>query len=70
MNIELSFIGCLGKTRTLTNGTRIRCATITPQGNFVLSLGLFPFDDAKLVLFLELTKFLSNFFCNIFIDFL
>ena len=23
---------CLGRTRTLTNGTRIRCATITPQG--------------------------------------
>ena len=28
-----SFLCCLGRTRTLTNGTRIRCATITPQGN-------------------------------------
>ncbi len=24
---------CLGRIRTLTGGTRIRCATITPQGN-------------------------------------
>ena len=31
---ESSAFCCLGKTRTLTNGTRIRCATITPQGNF------------------------------------
>lgn len=36
---------CLGKTRTLTNGTRIRCATITPQGNilwFYVFRNLFP----------------------------
>lgn len=25
---------CLGRIRTLTGGTRIRRATITPQGNF------------------------------------
>lgn len=38
------FIGCLGKTRTLTNGTRIRCATITPQGNFFCFVaGVVPF---------------------------
>ena len=27
---------CLGRIRTLTGGTRIRRATITPQGNFYL----------------------------------
>lgn len=58
---------CLGKTRTLTNGTRIRCATITPQGNFfggsIAALSLrFRFDTAKLVLFCESTKFFQNFF--------
>lgn len=26
---------CLGRIRTLTGGTRIRRATITPQGNFM-----------------------------------
>lgn len=34
MKYEFHFsFSCLGKIRTLTNGTRIRCATITPQGN-------------------------------------
>lgn len=33
---------CLGRIRTLTGGTRIRRATITPQGNF--SDGRLPFD--------------------------
>lgn len=66
---------CLGKTRTLTNGTRIRCATITPQGNFLVSslaaLSLrFRFDTAKLVLFRESTKFFSNFFQNFFLFFI
>ncbi len=58
------FQSCLGKTRTLTNGTRIRCATITPQGNvfvfgFDLAFGLMsvPFDTAKLQLFSILTKY-------------
>ncbi len=31
--IDSAILSCLGKTRTLTNGTRIRCATITPQGS-------------------------------------
>ncbi|WP_301749051.1 hypothetical protein, partial [uncultured Duncaniella sp.] len=51
---------------TLTGGTRIRRATITPQGNFyfVLSLGvvLFPFDSAKVGVNSESTKFFRNFF--------
>lgn len=37
---------CLGRIRTLTGGTRIRRATITPQGNFyvfVKRVPLFPF---------------------------
>lgn len=40
------------------------CYHYTTRQFFVLSPGLFPFDDAKLVLFLELTKYLTNFFCN------
>ncbi len=28
------YLCCLGRIRTLTGGTRIRRATITPQGNF------------------------------------
>lgn len=35
---------CLGRIRTLTGGTRIRRATITPQGNVSVS---FRFDDCK-----------------------
>ena len=40
INKELShcdlalYLSCLGRIRTLTGGTRIRRATITPQGNF------------------------------------
>ncbi len=30
---------CLGRIRTLTGGTRIRRATITPQGNFLFVIG-------------------------------
>ena len=33
---------CLGRIRTLTGGTRIRRATITPQGNYFLTAGLTP----------------------------
>ncbi len=42
INKELSlcdlalYLSCLGRIRTLTGGTRIRRATITPQGNFYL----------------------------------
>ena len=50
---------CLGKTRTLTNGTRIRCATITPQGNsrkgFKEGESL-TFDSANLNHFFNSTK--------------
>ncbi len=35
----MSRICCLGRIRTLTGGTRIRRATITPQGNFVILMG-------------------------------
>lgn len=35
---------CLGRIRTLTGGTRIRRATITPQGKVSVS---FRFDDCK-----------------------
>ena len=41
INKELSlcdlalYLSCLGRIRTLTGGTRIRRATITPQGNFM-----------------------------------
>ncbi len=37
---------CLGRIRTLTGGTRIRRATITPQG--IVEPGCFPFAVAKL----------------------
>lgn len=41
---------CLGRIRTLTGGTRIRRATITPQGNFC-------FARAKLGSFILSSKF-------------
>ena len=31
---------CLGRIRTLTGGTRIRRATITPQGNLLRGIAL------------------------------
>ena len=46
INKELSlcdlalYLSCLGRIRTLTGGTRIRRATITPQGNYFLTAGL------------------------------
>ena len=38
---------CLGKTRTLTNGTRIRCATITPQGRISKVTKVLPWKDSN-----------------------
>ena len=47
---------CLGRIRTLTGGTRIRRATITPQGI------VFCFCAAKLCTFFVSAKFFSDFF--------
>ena len=51
---------CLGRIRTLTGGTRIRRATITPQGR--VARGCFPFASAKLGTIFELTNFFEIFF--------
>ena len=48
---------CLGRIRTLTGGTRIRRATITPQGKVC-----FAFAIAKLRAFAVSAKFLSTIF--------
>ncbi len=34
------YLCCLGRIRTLTGGTRIRRATITPQGNLLRGIAL------------------------------
>ena len=64
---------CLGRIRTLTGGTRIRRATITPQGNLFISTcfrARLPYrlliTDAKVQTFLNSPKFYGNFFKNIF----
>lgn len=60
INKELSlydlalYLSCLGRIRTLTGGTRIRRATITPQGIVV-------FDDAKVGIIFYLTNFFRDF---------
>ena len=52
------YLCCLGRIRTLTGGTRIRRATITPQGNcFRCS-----FTNAKVGIFFISTNFLETFF--------
>ena len=51
----ISRLSCLGKTRTLTNGTRIRCATITPQGNFKFCIRTLP--DQWVISFLTLQNY-------------
>ncbi len=51
---------CLGRIRTLTGGTRIRRATITPQGS--VARGYFPFASAKLQRFFYSAKFFGTFF--------
>ena len=53
-------LSCLGRIRTLTGGTRIRRATITPQGR--VARGYFPFASAKLGTIFELTNFFEIFF--------
>lgn len=51
MQILSDLLCCLGRIRTLTGGTRIRRATITPQGNqnfqYVLLKRVVPFCDCK-----------------------
>ena len=53
-------LSCLGRIRTLTGGTRIRRATITPQGR--VARGCFPFASAKLGTIFELANFFEIFF--------
>ena len=53
---KIAIFCCLGRIRTLTGGTRIRRATITPQGNGLVITG------AKLCTFFDMTKFLGDFF--------
>lgn len=53
---------CLGRIRTLTGGTRIRRATITPQGNLFDCRGYSLKSSAKLSGFFESSKFFGNFF--------
>ena len=49
---------CLGRIRTLTGGTRIRRATITPQGNlFLFDVGVFVLRVQSYGLFLNLQNF-------------
>ena len=63
---------CLGRIRTLTGGTRIRRATITPQGNFSLGTGgslaapYRAFASAKLCCFFYSCKFFRTFFRRFF----
>ena len=57
---------CLGRIRTLTGGTRIRRATITPQGN-LLVLGYqlsrcFRLTSAKVEVIFESAKLLGKIF--------
>ncbi len=47
---DLALSSCLGRIRTLTGGTRIRRATITPQGSGSC------FTSAKIGSFFELAK--------------
>ena len=63
INKELSlcdlalYLSCLGRIRTLTGGTRIRRATITPQGKVC-----FAFAIAKLRGFAVSAKFFRHYF--------
>ena len=63
INKELSlcdlalYLSCLGRIRTLTGGTRIRRATITPQGKVC-----FTFAIAKLRGFAVSAKFFRHYF--------
>ena len=78
INKELSlcdlalYLSCLGRIRTLTGGTRIRRATITPQGNFSLGTGgslaapYRAFASAKLCCFFYPCKFFHTFFRRFF----
>lgn len=50
-------LSCLGRIRTLTGGTRIRRATITPQGKVC-----FAFAIAKLRAFAVSAKFFKHYF--------
>lgn len=51
-------LSCLGRIRTLTGGTRIRRATITPQGKVLLQRGVCPsIASAKLMRFFDSAKF-------------
>ncbi len=60
------FLCCLGRIRTLTGGTRIRRATITPQDNSCrqkpTTLGCFGFAIAKLRRNIVSCKYLRPFF--------
>ena len=64
----VTFIRCPGRIRTHANGTRIRCATVTPQ-DIALNCG------AKLLLFSKPPKLFQEknrilpFFCIIFVSF-
>ncbi len=59
------YLCCLGRIRTLTGGTRIRRATITPQGNFLLFDFVVRLRRQRYALFLYLQTFLRYFFIQI-----
>ena len=48
------FLSCPGRIRTHANGTRIRCATVTPQDNSSIAVQIYCF-------FLNLQAFDGNF---------
>ncbi len=65
---------CLGRIRTLTGGTRIRRATITPQGNFSLGTewlacrSLSCFCECKVMLFFLFVQIFLTLFFVVFSD--
>lgn len=69
INKELSlcdlalYLSCLGRIRTLTGGTRIRRATITPQGNLLKEvLNVVLFNVCKGRVFLRYVQIFWAFF--------
>ncbi len=66
------YLCCLGRIRTLTGGTRIRRATITPQGNFSLDIerlaccSVSCFCECKVMLFFLSVQIFSHFFRRFF----
>ena len=65
INKELSlcdlalYLSCLGRIRTLTGGTRIRRATITPQGSFYICVRSFPLSRCKVTTTFQILQIFS-----------